>query len=300
MPNEILTERLQYFTPEYYDFLMSDFVEIAGAEAQSRYGLDEDTRTAFENMLCLNITLFIHRIEFIESVIVDCGLNISDAINLVSSTLEKLPKEMVLTQQEVALSLAENYEGLVLEKDRFNFVTTLPLQKLTTYLYVKTASRLTDICQSHNITDDATIELFYVLLGDIVLGIYKIEDVVPLLQQELNIDVNEADLLGAEVIEFFKSLPETNWQPRDLKNTSNITEKETLVPQIRTMAADMLEERSPVRSTFNAAATIDEPVYVSTQPTIEKQILEAPSYTTPLYQAPKPNVDAPLERPRWS
>ncbi len=71
------------------------------------------------------------------------------------------------------------------------------------------------------------------------------------------------------------------------------------IPQIRTMAADMIEGRSPVRNTFNAEVTSNEPIFTSTQPTIERVVPAAPSYTAPMYEQPKPNVDAPLEKPRW-
>lgn len=168
------------------------------------------------------------------------------------------------------------------------------------------------------IFNQAILKKYLVLISDIILGFYKIEDTVPLLQQELEIDAKTAALLGADVLDFLAPLSDPNWQPpAETDETENISIPEnqiaaanqsvinpepvvsTILPELRTMAADMEEGRSPVRSTFNAAAAMEEPVYVSTQPTIEKPATEAPSYSAPLYQPPKPNVDAPLEKPRW-
>ncbi|MBY0538740.1 hypothetical protein K2P47_05090 [Patescibacteria group bacterium] len=173
------------------------------------------------------------------------------------------------------------------------------------------------------IFNTATLKKYLVLVSDVVLGFYKIEDVVPLLQQELGIDARTAALLGADVIDFLAPLSDPNWKPpteQDDESVSvapeRITETTepsheisamnepvvsvpTELPELRTMAADMIEGRSPVRNTYTPVPSVDVPVYVSTQPTIEKKVPEAPSYTAPLYEPPKPNVDTPLEQPRW-
>lgn len=160
--------------------------------------------------------------------------------------------------------------------------------------------------------------LFVLLIGDIILSFYKIEDTVALLQQELELDAKTAALLGSDVLDFLAPLSDPNWQPpaEDSNSDEGIeiesaapnlnyvtpiepAQVETRVPEIRTMAGDILEERSPVRSTYNPVAALDEPMYQSSQPVIAKKAPDAPSYNAPLYQAPKPNVDAPLEKPRW-
>ena len=181
----------------------------------------------------------------------------------------------------------------------------------------------------YNIESNLLIKMEFTI-GDIILGFYKIEDTVPLLQQELGLDAKTAALLGADVLDFLAPLSDPNWQPpAEVENddssteeittvpaeqqdsvpisfsevtTASDTESEpivTTIPELRTMAGDMQEERSPVRSTFNAAAAIDEPVYTSTQPTIVRKTEEVPSYTAPMYEQPKPNLDVPIEKPRW-
>ncbi len=142
----------------------------------------------------------------------------------------------------------------------------------------------------------------------ILLGFCKREDLEERMMDQLEISPESTYAITDSIdSEIFNPLAEKiaqytsdETQPELLNNDYALpTEPTNTLPELRTMAADMIEGRSPVRNTFNAAATIDEPVYVSTQPTIEKPAPEAPSYTAPLYQPPKPNVDAPLEKPRW-
>ena len=77
-----------------------------------------------------------------------------------------------------------------------------------------------------------------------------------------------------------------------------IPEKSEVIPEMRTMASDMAQERSPDRSTFNAAADFEEPAYVSTQPIIEKKVVDVPSFSSSVYPSPKP--DAPTTDSRWN
>jgi hypothetical protein len=182
---------------------------------------------------------------------------------------------------------------------------------------------LAQIYKKYKYQNIDSVKKYFITVGDIILGFYKIEDTVPLLQQELELDAKTAALLGADILDFLAPLSDPNWQPpvddfetdnvpgseeRSLSPQPNVSyetridsvQPETELPQLRTMAGDMLEERSPVRSTFNPVTTLDEPMYQSSQPVIAKKAPDAPSYNAPLYQPPKPNVDAPLEKPRWS
>lgn len=199
------------------------------------------------------------------------------------------------------------------------------------YLYSDYSSgeKMFSIAEKFDLIDTNKYKAFARTVGDIILGFYKIEDTVPLLQQELGLNAKTAALLGADVLDFLSPLSDPNWQApieseydEDIEGTTAVLNEELIpvaisshepiaipvtqtqsvtetIPQLRTMAADMIEGRSPVRSTFNAGATIDEPIYTSTQPTLERATPAAPSYTAPMYEQPKPNVDAPLEKPRW-
>ncbi len=142
----------------------------------------------------------------------------------------------------------------------------------------------------------------------ILLGFCQREDLETRMVEQLEIPQETTYSITQTIdSEIFNPLAEkiaqyvTENKTTSLSNTpGTISENSSsALPELRTMAADMVEGRSPVRNTFNAAADIDEPVYVSTQPTIEKVAPPAPSYAAPLYQSPKPNIDAPLEKPRW-
>lgn len=75
-------------------------------------------------------------------------------------------------------------------------------------------NKLFSIAQKYDIDkDEETNKLFTITVGDIILGFYKIEDTVPLLQQELGLDPRTAALLGADVLDFLSPLSDPNWQP---------------------------------------------------------------------------------------
>jgi hypothetical protein len=322
MPNELLSERLQSFTPEYRDFVTSDFVETASAEEQINYRWDDDTREAFENMLFLNITLFLNRIELVEVVIQECNLTVSDAMTVVNNVLTKLPKEMVVAQQEASLALTQSSGDLVALKDRFNFVSSLPQEKQSIYFYVKTTRTIDALCQKNGIVDEVAIETCHSLLGDINLGFYKIGDTVPLLQQELKIDARTAALLGADVIDFLTKVSDSNFiipnetlppaadtvtiatdRPESTTWTPPVSTAQPIAspyvptpnvaPEIHTMASDA----NAARAQFEP---VTEPVYSSEQPVIRKNLSDTPSYATPFDQAPRDTTPkAPIEPPRW-
>lgn len=178
------------------------------------------------------------------------------------------------------------------------------------------------IAKKYSLNDGATkYKIFSITIGDIILGFYKIEDTIPLLKQELEIDEATAAKLGSEVLEFLKPLSDPNWQPpaeesdRDLVTPIQDAPQEegmskingrviknsletTVIPEIRTMASDMANERSPVRSTFNTVADLDEPVHVSSQPSLNHTAIDVPSYNTPAIHSP--SALPPTEDSRWS
>jgi hypothetical protein len=299
MEPEILLKRINSFTPEYTEFILSDFTEAAVRSVQLS-GYNNIDPVVLENGIFLYLTLFFHKFSLIEFIIIECHTSIEDAKNITNIVIDMMPIEMTEMQTEASLAL-DITDELVREKDRFTIINGSEVL-LDQYLYLKTNDFTTKLAEKYMGTNDELIDQFKLVISDIVLGFYKKEDTVPLLQQELGLDPKNAALLGAEVFDLFAIISTSTWNPPSTPNSISVTPQVTasaILPELRTMAADMAEERSPVRSTFNAATTIDEPVYVSTQPVIEKKAPEAPSYAAPLYQPPKPNVDAPLEKPRW-
>ena len=200
------------------------------------------------------------------------------------------------------------------------------------YSYTQPATELKRISEAYNIAQKHSI--FINTVGDIILGFYKIEDTVPLLQQELGLDPKTAALLGAEVIEFLTPLSDPNWQPpvemadvdedEDLKDitdneVSTITPVVNHIPEkapalalnpIHTLASDMATVRNVITPSPNVSTgsitpstytNVSEPtpVYQSTQP-VPKPLSTIPSYT-PTPTPPAPVAPPPVpDRPRWS
>lgn len=172
---------------------------------------------------------------------------------------------------------------------------------------------------------------FAITVGDIVLGFYKVEDTVPLLQQELGVDPKTAALLGAEVLEFLAPLSDPNWhspfvddvEETALMDSSNVTGKPEqnriplkspalintpVVAESVVIEQSQVVEPTPVyqpapagyMSTPTPAPT---PVYQSSQPVTTPApapLSAIPSYTpTPTPPAPATPAPAP-DRPKWS
>lgn len=284
----------------------------------------------------LSIVRFIEslgkNLEITRDLIFGCNLKIlteitdTELISYISSTLSNYSDSLKIINAGSSLFISEK-EYIKLSSPSINSELRKNLinscSEPAKYLSSdKNRVKLLKFAIEKQIFNPPILKKYLVLISDIILGFYKIEDTVPLLQQELGLDAKTSALLGADVLDFLAPLSDPNWLPPTEEDDVPVNTtfepspatEETLptaspgvqtasaateLPELRTMAADMIEGRSPVRNTFNAAATIDEPVYVSTQPTIEKPAPEAPSYSAPLYQVPKPNVDAPLEKPRW-
>jgi len=158
----------------------------------------------------------------------------------------------------------------------------------------------------------------------IILGFYKIEDTVPLLQQELGLDAKTAALLGADVLDFLAPLSDPNFvvpseDDESVENTGSIASTGTPVVDSTWTQAPTTPE--PISSPYTTAPTVTpevhtmatdahiaktqfepvtEPVYTSEQPVIRKPLSDTPSYSTPFDQAPRDvTPKAPIEPPRW-
>ncbi len=189
------------------------------------------------------------------------------------------------------------------------------------YSYTKPALELKNISEKYNVAEKHPI--FIMTVGDIILGFYKIEDTVPLLQQELGLDPKTAALLGAEVLEFLTPLSDPNWQPSEDENGEDETSGYIPTPEapvnripikapapLHTFASDMaivrneqpVEVYTPVSAPIPTYQATPEPVYQSTQPNpVSPALSSIPSYTTPDTPTPAPVPPPPApDRPRWS
>jgi hypothetical protein len=191
--------------------------------------------------------------------------------------------------------------------------------------------RLREISQKFSFYKTDKYKIFATTIGDIILGFYKIEDTVPLLQQELGLDPKTAALLGADVIEFLAPLSDPSWQPPQDATTEGdgsaldsvstppaaikipvkapvpvgsvaptATPVLPVATPLHTYADDLASVRGtePRRSYEQAPEPEQTPTYSSTQP-IRQPLSPLPTYTsapTPVPQVPAPSPD----RPRWS
>ncbi len=191
--------------------------------------------------------------------------------------------------------------------------------------------QLFTIATKYQITDDNQYYKFALTVGDIILGFYKIEDTVPLLQQELGVDPKTAALLGAEVLEFLAPLNDPNWQPPVESIAEVNIEEETLpaastfsipvktnsssapqpvsayhqptAPQpLHTLASDMAAVKQGQAPSYQATPVAPEaPTYSSSQNDLRSPLSGVPSYqpTPEAVKTPAPAPEAP-DRPRWS
>ena len=184
----------------------------------------------------------------------------------------------------------------------------------------KSGEKLFSFAKKHNLTSTEAYSKFAITVGDIILGFYKIEDTVPLLQQELGIDAKTAALLGADVLDFLAPLSDPNfvvpvevtevdkmpeiastdipatWTPiinNSEPDVSTVSPAGNMTPEIHTMASDANVARTHFEPTT-------EQMYSSEQPVIRKNLSDTPSYATPFDQTPRDTMPkAPIEPPRW-
>lgn len=128
-----------------------------------------------------------------------------------------------------------------------------PAQK---YLCSGAGNELMDVAKKHNLTEPALYKRFALLVGDVVLGFYKTEDLPILLQQEFGFSKETIDILFKDILTFMNPLYDPAWQPPAASETaadinSLITETESAIatlPTIRTM-----NQTEPVYSSTQAA-----------------------------------------------
>ncbi len=327
MSIELLSNRIESFTPEYRDFVMSDFSDVIAANIAAAEGLDEDTETAVANMIFLYTILIMSDYELTEALVADCGFGMNESLRITQSILDTLPPEMLEAQHSAYAEIMKS-DHPIDERTRRDIIAAQPKKQKLVYLYAKTNPHLRVLLEQFSLPAEK-IEAGIVLLGDIILGFYKTEDTVPLLQQELELDPKTAALLGAEVLEFLTTLASPDWQPP--ADAPRVTEPEANripikspalfgtpstpepvatpmpVPQSAPMVSPLATE-TPVYEptpTSYVSTPAPTPVYQSTQPVTTPTPAPAPLSTIPSY-TPTPTPPTPVapvtapDRPRWS
>ena len=98
------------------------------------------------------------------------------------------------------------------------------------------------IAQKYNLEKDEIYKKFAITVGDIILGFYRIQDTVPLLQQELGLDPRTAALLGADVLDFLAPLSDPNWQPPEEFEPIDSEEEDSELGQIPVKLEEVVEQ----------------------------------------------------------
>ncbi len=313
MSIELINNHITSFTPEYRDFVMSDYSDAIAAKIAREERFDDDTETALANMIFLYTILILSDYELTEALVADCELGMTEELRITKSILSTMPPEM-LEEQRLAYAEIMKSDNPIDEKTRRDIIATQPERQKLVYLYAKTNPHLRVLLEQFSLAEEQ-IEAGMILLGDIVLGFYRTEDTVPLLQQELGLDPKTAALLGAEVLEFLASITNPNWQPpadapRVVEAPSNQVPlkapAEFVAPAPTPVESSLIVEPTPVYQPAPAGymstpTPTPTPVYQSSQPTPASAPLSTiPSYTPPP-TPPTPVAPAPTpDRPKWS
>lgn len=195
-----------------------------------------------------------------------------------------------------------------------------PVQK-TLYGNLEYGYKLINIAKENNLSEEILLDKFIILVGDIVLGFYKIEDTVPLLQQELGLDAKTAALLGADVLDFLAPLSDPNFVvPIDedaavempVQSVTEILPEPNLnqdsmssaipttspyIPSVATRAEmhTMASDAAIVRPEYQPFTQTAETTHVSRQPALS----DLPSYAKPAAPASASKPTPTIETPRW-
>lgn len=260
----------------------------------------------------------------------------SDAELLAFIAQNGLDAQKITTTINAALSLfitESDYDNLShqaitndVRKNLFNAAN--PTQK---YLAFSNQGKLTlaDISSKFNLFDTDARKKVAILVTDIILGFYKIEDTVPLLQQELGVDARTAALFGADVLDFLAPLSNPNFVvPQDATDEETGVVPSTIAPEGSApialgsnYATNQNQPPLPV-PTYQPAATpaiapelhtmamdatvaranyqpVAEPVYSSEQANLRQPLSDLPSYTNRVATSQNSTPIPPIEPPRW-
>ena len=327
MPLDLIKSRNELLLLPYKDFIYSEFSEITTLFFAEKLKLSEEKRVVFENGLMLYLLLFFNKFDLIEFIIRECSVSVSEGISVTDTISNGLPTEIVKAMNEARQILESENSEPIKNKDRFALLSSLPENKLLIYYYLKTGSKISQLVGEYIQDQDIRFDT-YNLVGDIILGFYKVEDTVPLLQQELGLNAKTAALLGADVLDFLAPLSDPTFvvpteEPEEVEQVEEIVTNEmesvvshlhttpatsqpvvtpvvsyrppTTTPSVHTMATDATAARAGYQSAIEI-----EPTYRSEQPDMRKTLSDLPSYANPSNTMPQSSTPKPpIDPPRW-
>jgi hypothetical protein len=318
MPQTILIDRFNLLSPEYQEILTSDFPQASAQIFAEMLSLDVRKTTILENGFVLYLLFFLDRDGFTHFLITNCDVTPKQAEDVTKIIIDDLPPRFIEAQHEAYTNFtkSDSSDQLLNDTNRVKVLKGTPLYKVRFYQYLQKQEAVESLTSKYLKNPEQESD-FITLLGDLALGFYKVEDTVPLLQQELGLDPRTAALLGADVIEFLAPLKDPNWQPpqaeiaaRETTATSTSIFAGTPVPiksatpipqQTTTPTEPAAPPHTPVYTPLsipNSYTPNPEPVYQSSQPS---NLSNIPSYMPPSVPVPPPAPQTPAhDRPRWS
>lgn len=96
MPNDIIQNRLQIFSPEYRSFLASGVIEEICLPLAETEGFSEDQKIVFQNGLALYLLFILDIDAFADFVSSECDMPADQARILVRAAHNMLPEEIML------------------------------------------------------------------------------------------------------------------------------------------------------------------------------------------------------------
>ena len=227
MPQEIITQRLALLSPEYVEIFGSGYTNVTANIFGKSLRLNINGIQVLENGISLFLLLYLDSAGLTHFLITECGIEPNLASRTVTDITGGLPPSMLIAQVEAYKKLQDidNSElPPINTSTRVQVLKSLPRNKVYFYQYIHMNSVVTKFISKYNfLAEDMKSDILLSLLGDIILGFYKIEDTVPLLQQELGIDAKTAALLGVDVLDFLAPLSDPNFiAPAEPDDTEDV------------------------------------------------------------------------------
>ncbi len=214
MTKNIILERFALLAPEYQEVISGGYPQITAQFFGQMLNLNEVQTTIFENGIALYLLLFLDKAGLTHFLITECKIEPNQAEATVLSILEELPPGLVIAQENTHQELNKNDTNsatLISESTRIQILKHLQRNKVIFYQNIQSNPTILGLAEKYSLTSNGQEDEFAIIIGDIILGFYKIEDTVPLLQQELGIDAKTAALLGVEIIDFLTPLSDPNF-----------------------------------------------------------------------------------------
>lgn len=286
MTTDLIKNRIAILDETYKDFVLSDFSTIQAELIVKKYSLSETSISVVENGVMLYLLLFIDKYELMRYLTYECNISIIQSITAVRTIVSKLPEEMISVTEEARAALTKT-DSQIAKQHYLQALDTGSETQLYLYLLASKSPPLPkDIGQHLN---EGQKEKYILIIGDIILGFYNIEDTEPLLIQELGISPDVAEPLAAEVQEFLAPLSDPTWQPPAIESDETPMPTESEPAVAKAQSATPTETAPPNTETVTPApdspteAQLSNAVPSELQQSIselEKQFTETPSLRT--------------------